>query len=186
MTVTMTDAPKLGLLVGNLGPEFDRAGEAGAGRARMTPVWPAVRKGVADGMRKALADADLLDLLAQGWAKAKALERRVADAVRDEVAAPTVTLASHDQDITLDPGFVVTINGVGAQKLPLAMVFTASIGGAILTIEGDRITEVEVGKVGLSGHVDWASIATPIEMSIPEFNLLGKHKLKQPAKIGGD
>jgi hypothetical protein len=179
MTATMTEAPSLGDLVGNIDQSLDNAGAGRTERQRMTPVWPAVREGVAKGMRDQLEKADLLELLAEGWAKTEALMNRAAE----HMANSDVTLASHDQELTFDPGFVITVGGVGAQRLPLSLVLDASIGGAILTLEDGAITEVEIGKVSFSGHLDWAGVLTPINVDAPEFTLLGKHKLKHPTPI---
>jgi hypothetical protein len=175
----MTEAPTLGDLVGNLDGPLDSAGAGRTERERMTPVWPAVREGVAKGLRDQLQEADLLEMLAEGWAKTEVMIDRAAA----QIAKDGVTLASHDQEITFDPGFVLTINGVGTERLPLSLVLDASIGGAILTIEDGAITEVEIGKVCLSGHLAWAGVITPINLDAPEFSLLGKHKLKHPAPI---
>ena len=181
MTATLTESPSVGALVGDLKPALDRAGAKAPKASTTAKAWRFVSKQVVTGLDRDLEEG-LIDRLAEGWGKAEALAVHAADSVKHDDY--TVALASHTFEMKHDPGFDLTINGVDAGRLPVKLALEVEVGGAVLTLNDGAITEVELGKISLSGSVEVAEIATPLDLATPEFILLGKHKLKQPVRIG--
>ena len=169
-------------LIGDMDVALDSLRDRFSAGTPVARAWPAIRKAVGSRLRAAL-DVDLLRLLAEGWTKVDLLRRDFIPAQERASTASQVTLAEHTQRIALDPDIHLTIDGIDACRLPIGLAIDVGITGAVLTIDGGAITEVELGELTLSAQLTYDGAELPIAMKTPQLKLVGLREIKPPIAI---
>lgn len=151
--------------------------ERGNGRSAM--AWRFIRSTAAGEVRKAL-DLDVVEVLAEAWAKAREL-REYRHKPPGEVHL--LHLASHDLSTEVHPVLVVDLGTPPHPELRFALQVTARFEGAVLRIQDGTITGVETGHATATAQLKYRAVPLHRKEESPRLGLPGARTFRTPIRI---
>jgi hypothetical protein len=143
---------------------------------------PLLAGAIDHGLEKAL-EPDLVGLLVDGWAKARAL-RALADPAKLVQGETTILhLAKHDMKLAVDPELHLVLGAAPLAKLKLMVEFVATIDGAALSVRDAAIVAVAPGRIALEAQVKWGKKLLPLPLRKKQLDLPGRLDLAPPVSL---
>lgn len=136
--------------------------------------------GPAEDALRGLLDCDVLELLAQGWCKAKAF-RDYADPAKyppDETV--TVHPADHKFVRDLHPELAVSITNCPPARLRFTVALAAQFSGVALSIRGGHILGGTLGDAVVSAQLKYGAVAITDQQSSRALKLPGRFTFAAP------
>lgn len=141
-------------------------------------AWSAFSEEIEFALGKAL-DINLLDVVAEGWAKLKQLRDYCGRKPDDENKPFSVVLAQHDVVSSHQPGIDVLLGEKVIARIVVDVKLTLTLKGIVLSVRDDHIIAVASGKFTGAGAVKYRG-ATLIEKSTKEYDIPGKWTFDRP------
>ncbi|HEY1606078.1 MAG TPA: hypothetical protein VGF77_10840 [Allosphingosinicella sp.] len=166
-------------MLGDRSQALSSLGE-GFKRGPVRTAWPKIRGLVAEKLDAAL-DVDLFDVLADLWTSQADIDLGAKG--RGVEMSGVVTLGEHKVSVTLDPDLALTVDGVAAGRIGLALSFEITVKGAILTIRNNALCEAELGPVEIEARLECNGADLPLSVDVGKFDALGKHEFHPPLRL---
>ena len=138
------------------------------------------RKDLSEAVER-LSDVDVIQVLAQGWSRA----RKIRSAIAESAAAPgklkTVDLSEHVIESVHKPRLVLSVAGSDWCQVEFKVSLSLAIHSAQLGLLGGVLTEVRLGPA--TGKVKMECKGVEIKEFHHDFTLFPAHKLKRPLDL---
>ena len=183
MADAITLADLLPERIGRLDKEAKKALCSDSDISSMKLAWDHVSDRIIDALRTAL-DCDLIDALAGGWVRTRAL----ADAADRQAAGEPVTveLGKHEIGHEIRPVVVVTIAPCPSLELEFTFAVTAKFGGVSLDIADGHLVGGRPGEAWASAVLSFGGVALHDAADSRRLKLPGQFRLAEPGlKIPG-
>lgn len=138
---------------------------------------------IRDGVVAAL-DLDILELIAQAWAKTDEL-RRAAEGAKAGAPGPThLFLAKHDVDCDSELKVALEFAGMPAVTDHLKLRLKAMFQGVGVTVENGCIVALEAGRGAAKAELLYSNTSL-LSQSTDWVTLPGRYRLSRPVRIAG-
>jgi hypothetical protein len=137
-------------------------------------AWDLVSEQAASALRS-LLDCDVLDLLAQAWAKAQAIRAYADPAQHPPGELAIVHLAEHSFVREIHPVLKIQVAGCAPISLRFTVVLKAEVRGLALSIESGHILAMSAGDAAVSAQLKYGEFNLTNEKQSRKLPLPGRH-----------
>jgi len=157
-----------------LGPAVEEAMQGDPAACPPGLAWDFIAGQAADALRS-LLDCDVIELLAQGWAKARALQAYADPAQHPPGEMAIVHLAEHKFVREIHPVLQVAVAGCPPVSLRFTIALAAQVRGLALSIEGGHIRSAVAGDASVSAQLKYGAAKLTDEKQSGKVALPGRH-----------
>jgi hypothetical protein len=121
-----------------------------------------------------LLDCDVVELLAQGWAKARALQAYADPAQHPPGETAIVHLGEHKLVREVHPQLEIAVAGCPPVTLRFTLALAAQVRGLALSIESGHIVAAAPGDAAVSAQLKYGEVALTDEKQSKTMKLPGR------------
>jgi len=156
-----------------LGPAVEQAMQGDPDACPPGLAWDFIAGQAADALRS-LLDCDAIELIAQGWAKARALQDYADPAKHPPGETAIVHLAEHKLVREVHPVLEVAVAGCPPVSLRFTIALAAQVRGLALSIEGGHIRAAAAGDASVSAQLKYGAVKLTDEKQSRKLALPGR------------
>jgi len=135
----------------------------------------------AEELNKSFAGVNMQDVLAHGWAKARALWT-AANASRGNAKPTVVALGEHDLRYSCTPVLELQAGDATLPEIRLTMELMAHFKGVEMSVADGKLTAIAPGAASVVARLKYGS-STIVEKTTPNARLSSKITLEPPLEI---
>jgi hypothetical protein len=162
-----------------LGPAVEQAMRDDPEAGGLGLAWDFIGERAEEALR-GLLDCDLIELLAQGWLKARALQDYADPAKHPPGETAIVHLAEHKFVHELHPVLEVAVSGCPPVPIRFTIALAASFRGLALSIADGHIQAVAPGDASVSAQLKYGAVKLTDEQQSKQMKLPGRHVFAAP------
>ena len=137
----------------------------------------------AEEINKSLAEVDLPNMLAHGWARARALREAAASSLRAPGKPTVASIGEHELRYTCAPVLALQWGESALPEIRLAVELVAHFKGAEMAVVDGRLASISPGSASVVARVKYAG-ATLAEKATPNARLSSTIRLEPALEIG--
>src|SRR5260221_2684745 len=138
------------------------------------------RRQVAAAVEK-MRDFDALQVLAQGWSRARKIQKAIAASVAAPSTPKSAALSEHVIESVHKPRLVLSIAGSDWCQVEFRIVLSVTLESAELELLGGRLTGVRLGPA--TGKMKMECKDVELKEFHHDFRLLPEYRLKSPLDL---
>lgn len=136
----------------------------------------------AEEINKSLSDVNMYDVLAHGWAKARAL-RTAATTSRTSGKPTVVSLGEHDFKYTCNPVLELHAGEIPLPEIKLTLELTARFKSVEMSVVDGKLSAISPGSASVIARLKYGS-AMLVEKNTPNARISSSIKLNPPLEVG--
>lgn len=156
-----------------LGPAVEEAMQGDPEACPPGLAWDFIADQAGEALRS-LLDCDVIELLAQGWAKARSLQAYADPAKHPPGETAIVHLAEHEFVREIHPVLEVAVAGCPPVSLRFTIALAAQVRGLALAIEGGHIRSAAAGDASVSAQLKYGAVKLTDEKQSKKLALPGR------------
>jgi hypothetical protein len=162
-----------------LGPAVEAAMRANPEADAPGMAWGFIAEQAEKALR-GLLDCDVMELLAQAWLKARALQDYADPAKHPPGETSVVHLAEHGFVREIHPVLELSVAGCPPMPVRFTLALAARFRGLALSIEDGHITAAAPGDASVSAQLKYGAIKLTDEKQSKKVKLPGRHVFAPP------